>query len=128
MAVHVASGSLGPNDVPGNPSPGQQPSPSVSAVSVANTAVSITYAAVAGQRHRLTFLGYSYSAAPTAGRITITDGATTILDIDVSSSWEVFANLLPGGIVGTVNSAMVITLSAGGAGIVGKIVTAKLTA
>lgn len=128
MGVEIVPGAPGPNDTPGNPAPGQLPSAPVSAVSGANAAVSITYGAVAGQRHRLTFLAYSYSAAPTAGRLTITDGASTVLDLDVSSTWEVVSALPPGGLSGTAGQAMVVTLGAGGAGIIGKVNSAKITA
>lgn len=128
MAVHVVRGAPGPLDAPGNPAPGQQPSTPVYDAPAANTAAVVTIAAVAGQRHRITGLGYSYSASPTGGNLLITDGGTTIVDIDVTSSWEVWAMLPPGGIECGTNSAVVVTLAAGGAGISGKVNVAYLTA
>jgi hypothetical protein len=108
-------------------SPAQLPSTPNKATAAANTAVTVTLAAVAGESHRLTYLAYSYSASPTGGQITITDGGTTIFDLDVTSSWEVFESLPPGGIKCSTNSAVVLTLAAGGAGIVGKLNVGSVT-
>ena len=128
MGVEVVPGAPGANDTPGTPSAGQMPSAAVSAVSAANTAVTVTLAAVAGQRHRLTMCTWSYSAAPTGGRLTVVDGATTVVDVDVTTVLTEALPLPPGGITGTSGAAMAITLAAAGAGIIGKIAVASLTA
>jgi hypothetical protein len=97
----------------------------------ANTAVTRTLAAVVGQAHRLTGVGCSWSgAAAVTGLLTVTDGATTIVSYDVPLGLNTpFAPPLPpGGLKGTINTAMTITLAAGGAGAVGKLNTSKLTA
>lgn len=128
--VHGADG-VNDGDVSGaSPLPvAQPPSTAPAAASGANAAATITFAAVAGQSHRLTFLAASYSAAPTGGRLTVADGATTILDLDLTGAGTAGVPALPaGGIQGTANTAMTITLAAGGAGIVGKLSAAKRTA
>lgn len=111
----------------GDPSPGQEPSTGTVDTPAANTAAVVTLAAVAGQRHRITAIAYSYTAAPAGGTLTVVDGATPLIDIDVTSSGEVWAVLPPGGLVGTANTAMTITLTAGGAGISGKLSVGYLT-
>lgn len=82
-----------------------------------NAAAIITLAAVAGQRNIVEAIQWSYSAAPTNGRLTVVDGVTTVLDIDITAAG-------PGGfgltIPGSVNSAVVITLAAGGS-LIGKL-------
>lgn len=93
-----------------------------------NTAAVITFAAVAGQSHRLTFLVVSYNAAPTGGRLTVADGATNLVDMDVTAAGPLVVPLPPGGIKGSVNTAMTITLAAAGAAVSGKVSAAKLTA
>jgi len=107
----------------------QPSSIATAAAPAANTAATITYAAVTGQQHRLTLLAASYSGgAPAGGNITVQDGATTVLSLDVASTGPLIVPLPPGGIKGSINTAMTITLSAGGAGVSGKVSAAKLTA
>lgn len=106
----------------------QPASDATATVPAANAAAVVTFNAVAGQRHRLTMLGYSYGTAPTAGRLTVLDGATTIIDLDITAVGPGVLPIPPGGIRGSVNTAMVATLAAGGAGVQGKIFAAKLTA
>jgi len=93
-----------------------------------NTAAVITYGAVAGQRHRLTKLSASYNAAPTAGNLLVQDGATTVHSEDLSAAGVDQVPLPGGGIQGSVNTAMTITLAAAGAAVTGKLNAAKLTA
>ena len=98
---------------------------------VANTAVVRTYNAVVGQAHRLTVAGVSWSAAAaTVGLLTVQDGATTVLSVDVPLAVNApyVVILPPGGIKGTINTALTVTLAAGGALSVGKLNTAKITA
>jgi hypothetical protein len=97
----------------------------------ANTAVVRTYNAVVGQAHRLTVCAVSWSAAAaTVGLLTVQDGATTVLSLDVPLAVNTPHNvyLPPGGIIGTINTALTVTLAAGGALSVGKLNTAKITA
>ncbi len=97
----------------------------------ANTAISRVFAAVATQRNRLTLLVASFSvAAPAAGTtLIVQDGATTVLSVDVPTALGPFVVPLPaGGIQGTINTAMTVTLAAGGGTSVGKLSTAKVTA
>jgi hypothetical protein len=87
-------------------------------VPAANTAAIITIAGVAGRKHILHQVQWSYSAAPVAGRLTVTVNAITVFDVDVISGG-------PGGfgleIAGGTNQAVVITLAAGGGTTVGKL-------
>lgn len=106
----------------------QPASDALSNAPAVNTNAVITYAAVPGQRHRLTGLGFSYNAAPTGGRLTVVDGATTRVDIDLTSAGYTDLTLPPGGIFGAVNTALVITLAAAGAAVTGKVWASKLTA
>jgi hypothetical protein len=90
-----------------------------------------TLAAVVGQRHRLTALSCTWSAAAaTTGLLTVQDGAATIASWDVPLAVNTpYAPPLPeGGLIGTANTAMVITLAAAGGLTVGKLNTAKMTA
>jgi hypothetical protein len=127
MGVQVIPGRPGAGDVLSNPTPGQSPSSPQTATAAANTAVTITLAASGTTTHVVTVLAYSYSASPTGGQITIKDGATTVFDLDVTSTWEVVASMPPGGIKGTAGAAMTVTLAAGGAGITGKLNIATLS-
>jgi hypothetical protein len=84
----------------------------------ANTAATQTIAAVVGKRHVLFKIAYSYSAAPTGGRLSVTDGGTTVFDVDITLAGPgAFTLMEPMGI----NSEMIVTLAAGGVGITGKL-------
>jgi hypothetical protein len=89
----------------------------------ANTAAVVTYAAIAGLRHVVTGIAWSYvGGTPTGGNIKIEDVAGTVvfsLDIDKSGPGS-FEFPIPKKSA-AVNTAMIITLAAGGAGITGKI-------
>lgn len=86
--------------------------------STANAAAVITLAAVADKVHCIHQLQWSYSAAPVAGKLTVTVGGVTTFEVDVTSAG-------PGGfgleLPGSVNSAVVIILAAGGGTTVGKL-------
>ncbi len=87
----------------------------------ANLAATITYAAAgAGRAHVLHQLDASYSAAPTGGRLTVQNGATTIFDVDINAAGPQRFVFDPP-ILGSANSALTITLAAGGTGISGKL-------
>lgn len=85
-----------------------------------NAAATVTYAAVAGQSNIISGIMFSYSATPTAGSITVTDGATTVLSADIISGG---AGFIPfdAPVRGSTNTPLTITLSAGGTGVIGKV-------
>ena len=78
----------------------------------------ITIAAELMRRHIIHKLIWSYSSDPTGGKIVATDGGVSKCDFDITSKGAGSINL---NLTGSVNSAIVITLTAGGAGITGKI-------
>lgn len=83
-----------------------------------NTIATKTIAAMVGIRHILMKIVWSYSAAPTGGRLTVTDGGSTVFDIDITSGGPGSLSLM---IPMVPNSAMVVSLAAGGVGITGKL-------
>ena len=91
--------------------------------SVAATAGVITVPAVVDKRHTLHKLVWSYSAAPTGGRITVTGGLNA-LDIDVT-------NAGPGSLsinyVCIANTDMVVTIASGAGAVVGKLYIEHMT-
>ncbi|MBV8302282.1 MAG: hypothetical protein JOY68_10215 [Candidatus Dormibacteraeota bacterium] len=93
-----------------------------------NAAATVTIPAVSGQHHRLTMIIASYSATPTGGQLEVKDGGTTILVADLVAAGAEQLALPPGGIIGSVNTAMTVNLSAGGGGVVGSLSVATLTA
>lgn len=89
----------------------------------ANTAAVITYAADATARHALAQVIVSYSAAPTGGNLKIEDGSgTTVFTVDLTATVlePVVINFDPP-LLGSYNTAMIITLAAGGAAVSGKV-------
>jgi len=90
----------------------------------ANTAVVITIAAIAGIRHILRHVQLSYSSNPSGGNILVEDGSgNTILDLAViNGGTGGFTTTLPG----TVNTAMIITLAAGGGATIGTLNTQSI--
>ncbi len=99
--------------------PVEAPNPSNAKTSSANASVSITLPAIGGMRHVLSWICWSYSADPTGGRCYVQDGADTILDFDVTAGGP---GALPvPDIPGSIGSTMTITLTAGGAGVTGKL-------
>ena len=87
----------------------------------ANTAAVVTYAAVPARSHAITGVGWSYSGAPAGGNLKIEDGAgVTVFTLDVTSGGAgvvYFAPLKRG----ATNTACIVTLAAGGAGVSGKV-------
>lgn len=86
---------------------------------VADTAVSLTLAAVANKKHYVPRVVWSYSAAPTGGRLTITDDGATVFDIDIIAGGPGAADVHLESAVA--NKALVITLAAAGGAVVGKL-------
>jgi hypothetical protein len=92
------------------------------ATAAANTSAVLTYAAVANQSHILSGVAFSYSATPVGGSLTITDGLTIVLSVDILSGGAGFIPFNPP-VRGSINTALTITLAAGGAGVIGKVST-----
>jgi hypothetical protein len=87
--------------------------------SAANAAAVITVPTPgAGLSLQLNQLTFSYSAAPTNGLLTIQQGGTTIHETAITSAG---AGPTIAGYKLTANTALTITLSAGGAGVVGRV-------
>lgn len=84
----------------------------------ANAVISV--AGIAGKSVRLATLRCSYSAAPTGGRVTISDGTTT-MDFDIPGAGPFDLGEEVGETVWAVGATLTITLFAGGVGITGKI-------
>lgn len=88
----------------------------------ANTAAVVTYAATPDLKHVVTGIVWSYAGGiPTGGNLQITDDGAVVFSMDIDESG-------PGVVVfpkpkkaAAVNKAMVVTLSAGGAGVTGKV-------
>lgn len=91
------------------------------ATAAANTAVALTYAAVAGRQHVIGDLIVSYSGAPTGGNLKVEDGSgNTVFQVDIVAAGPTILPLeLPR--MGSPNTALIVTLAAGGSGVVGKI-------
>lgn len=62
---------------------------------------------------------YSYSAAPTGGKLTIKSGTTVISEVDVTAAGP--GHLPLNGFDSTVNETLSATLAAGGVGVSGKV-------
>jgi len=86
-----------------------------------NTAAVITYAAAADLRHVISGIAWSYSSAPTGGNLKIEDGSgNVIFSVDITAAGFGQISFQPPK-TGSVNTAMIITLTAGGSDISGKI-------
>jgi hypothetical protein len=86
-----------------------------------NTAAVLNYAAVSDRRHVLDGLQWSYSGTPTAGNLKVEDGAgTTVFSLDVTAAGPGFIPFEPA-LAGRTNTALIVTLAAGGAGVSGKV-------
>ena len=91
-------------------------------VPAVNTAAVVTYLAAVGMRHAITGVAWSYAGGiPTGGRLTITDVAATVLDIDISEEGAGLLLFPKPKRSAAVTTAMVVTLAAGGAAITGKV-------
>ncbi len=102
---------------------------SLNSTAAANTAVVQTFAAVVGESHRLAFVAVSFTGGTGTGTLTVADGGTTIYQIDlvlvIGTPFQITFPL--GGLGGTINTAMTVTLAAGGTLAVGKLSTARYT-
>jgi hypothetical protein len=92
------------------------------ATPASNTPAVITYAAGgSGVSHCIGGLVWSYSAAPTGGNLKIEDGSgNVVFSMDITAAGAGFIPFNPPK-KGTANTALIITLAAGGNGVIGKV-------
>ena len=87
----------------------------------ANTAAAVTLAAPgAGEANIVWSIYYSYSASPTGGNLQITDAGSTVFELDVPTTGPGVVRFDQGR-KGDPNAAVVVTLAAGGTGVLGKV-------
>jgi hypothetical protein len=86
----------------------------------ANTAAVVTIDAATGQTHVLFEVHWSYSGNPTGGRLTVTSGDTTLVDLNITAGGP-DSLVLPRGLAGVAAANLVVTLAAGGEGVTGKL-------
>jgi hypothetical protein len=84
-----------------------------------NAAAVVTLAAPTRGRKAVAYVVWSYSAAPTGGRLTMASGADTFFDIDITAAGP--GALKPVPLPGEDATSIVVTLAAGGGGVVGKL-------
>ena len=64
---------------------------------------------------------WSYSGSPTSGNLKVEDGSgTTVFSIDVTAAGPGFFAFAPA-LAGRANTALIVTLAAGGSGVSGKV-------
>ena len=86
-----------------------------------NTAAVVTYAAVSDRRHAINGIAWSYSGAPTGGNLKVEDGSgTTVFTMDVTAAGAGFVPFAAP-LAGRNNTALIVTLAAGGSGVSGKV-------
>ncbi len=102
--------------------PAAAASTSDAAAPASNTAAQITYAAAgAGVSHAISGVAWSYSAAPTGGNLKIEDGSgNTVFTMDITAAGSGFIPF-PVPKKGSANTALIVTLAAGGSGVTGKV-------
>lgn len=87
-----------------------------------NTNAVVTLTPPGGSRIVIDSIVYSYNAAPTGGRITIVDGATTVMDIDDAGAGQQAILQGTSGLASlAIDNVVVITLFAAGAAVTGKL-------
>ena len=91
------------------------------ATSSSNAAATITYAVITGMQHTVHSLIVSYAGGTALGSIKIEDGAgTTVFFADIPAA-GLYVIPLSAPLAGSKGAAMVVTLAAGGSGVVGKL-------
>lgn len=90
-----------------------------------NASAAISLTAVSGQRHHVVGIIWSYSAAPTNGRITSIGLDGDQLDFDITQGGP--GPVLTPPAIGATNTTVSITLAAGGSGITGKLTVFYVT-
>lgn len=94
------------------------------ATAAANTATVITVSAVGSVAHEIEMLAWSYDAGGTlsGGRLTVeSPSGTYLFDINVTSAGAGFVPFSGSCLKGASGQALIITLAAGGASVVGKL-------
>lgn len=85
----------------------------------ADTAAEVEIAAAgAGVCNVIRGVAWSYSAEPTAGNLKIENGATTVFSMDIATAGAGFVPVFG---KGSANTALTVTLAAGGADVSGKL-------
>lgn len=108
------------------PLPAAPPSRAVSTGDVhapaANTAAVVNLAAAgAGKFNVIDGIAWSYSGDPTGGNLKVEDGAgNVVFSVDITSAGPGFIPFMHPK-RGSANTALVVTLAAGGAGVTGKV-------
>src|SRR5574343_1981113 len=87
----------------------------------AATAAVLTFAATAGKRWVLNGVEWSYDADPTGGSLKVENGAgTTVFQVAITKGGPGYIKFEPP-IVGSNNTAVVVTLASGAGAVVGKV-------
>ena len=86
----------------------------------ANADVTVTILGLPNLRHRIYTVGWSYSAAPTAGKVSSTGLEGNQTDLDITAGG--IGQLPYPPVDGRVGTAVSVTLAAGGGTVVGKLV------
>lgn len=88
-----------------------------------NTAAVVTYNAATAVKHVISGVAWSYSGGdPTGGNLKIEDvSGTTVFSINITAQGAGFIPFAPPLRSAAVNTALIITLAAGGDGITGKL-------
>ena len=92
-----------------------------SGTAAAATAVVVTVPATAGKANRINSLSVAYSAAPTAGALTIVVNAVTVLQLAITAAGPTVIPLPDGGLLCAAGFAATVTLAAAGAAVVGQV-------
>ena len=106
----------------------KKPAVTDQATSGANAAVAVTLVGQSRKRHYVLLVLWSYSGTPTGGRLTISglDPTSDTVDFDITASGPGPITLPP--LMGGLGENVVVTLAAGGAGVVGKLTVASIMA
>lgn len=106
-----------------------QPSATYGTANATGATATVTFAAVAGQRHRLVSASVSYANGITAAAAgTVTDNATNLMQW-LGTNQPTGPSLPEGGLKAVaVNTAMSVSLASGGVATVGWVLASKLTA
>lgn len=87
-----------------------------------NAAAAITVAAETENYWVLDFISWSYSAAPTGGKLTVTINAVSVYEVDITAAGPGVIDFAHHPLyTGVKNQALVVTLAAGGGTVVGKV-------
>jgi hypothetical protein len=91
------------------------------AAPASNTAAQLSYAAVSDRRHALAGVAWSYDAAPASGELKIEDGSgNTVFRVKITAAGPGVFYFTPAKL-GSLNTALIITLAAGGSGVTGMV-------